>query len=311
MASSFYTSSPTILLPPQQTPDQYFHPAHYQQATATNATPSEAFNNLKMSSLPPTPSGIAGRKRSRGDIYGPGEEHHEDGSMVMSSKPPKPRGEPVYGPGMTLIYPNDPGYSYYAEGSQSGTWVDEKLDQPKSSPQRPMAVSRKSQRLDRSAPGLDDIARANQQFVRTNTADEPLIDEATRMLGISWIRMDATESSKISQRAYTKWIQRHYPILTHVDLWFENNAIPGYLASATNTNTGIKEYYLFSHDLHQAVLITRKPEELIASLSQPQLLLQQAENIINANLDAPSPKKDLPSPPSMTLVPETGGMELD
>ncbi|KAK8217563.1 hypothetical protein M8818_001321 [Zalaria obscura] len=309
-SSSFYASSPTVVLPPQQVPDQYFSNSHYR-TDSSMTTPSGQFNNMTMSSLPPTPGSIAGRKRTRGDEHSPEEDNAEDGSISgPPSSPPKSRGEPIYGPGMTLIYPNDPGYYTMDAGSQSGTWVEERPPTLSSSPTRPIAVSRKSQRLDSRAPGLDDIARATQQFAPSRDASvpDPLIDEATRLLGISWVRMDGSEASRISQRAYTRWIQRHYPVLTHVELWFENNAIPGYLVCATNTNTGIKEYWLLSNDLHQAVLVTRNPEELVAKLSQPHRL-QMASEMMFANLDAPSPRKEQQDPIDCSA--QTGGMDLD
>ncbi|KAG8628718.1 hypothetical protein KVT40_002583 [Elsinoe batatas] len=285
LPSHMLTDSPTMIAAP--VPDQYFHDGHYRPSNGL-PTPPHTSNGTNQPSFPPTPSegAIAGRKRSRGDIYSP-EDEHVDGSIVAEqvAPPPAPRGEPMYGPGMTLIYPNDLSGHYSADAStQSGTWVEEKADQGTVPTFRPIMATRKSQRLDSTASRLDDVAAILQLAPRA-PGTEPLIDEATRMLGISWVRMDASETSQISQRAYTRWIDRHYPHLTNVEVWFENSAIPGYLGKATNTTNGLEEYYLWSLDLHQAILVTRNPSDLIVKLSQPQMSLSQATETIRADVE--------------------------
>ncbi|KAF4547669.1 Hypothetical protein D9617_38g091090 [Elsinoe fawcettii] len=268
-------------------PDQYFHEGHYR-STSGLPTPPHTSKGTNQPSFPPTPSdgAIAGRKRSRGDIYSP-EDEHVDGSIMTEqpAPPPAPRGNPVYGPGMTLIYPNDPSGSYNADAStQSGTWLEETAEQAAAQAARPIMATRKSQRLDSTASRLDGVASILQTAPRA-PGTEPLIDEATRMLGISWVRMDASESTQISQRAYTRWIDRHYPALTNIEVWFENSAIPGYLGKATNTANGLEEYYLWSLDLHQAILVTRNPQDLIVKLSSPQMSLSQATETICADVE--------------------------
>lgn len=95
---------------------------------------------------------------------------------------------------------------------------------------------------------------------------EPLIDEATRVLGISWSRMDSTETLLINQAAYQKWIQNYYPGLKDVSIWFENSAIPGYLVQTVNVYTGQQEWYIFSHDLMEARLVTNEASQLVPRL---------------------------------------------
>ncbi|PNS14994.1 hypothetical protein CAC42_2223 [Sphaceloma murrayae] len=268
-------------------PDQYFHEAHYTSANGL-PTPPHTSNGTNQPSFPPTPSegAIAGRKRSRGDVYAP-EDEHADGSIVAQpAHPPVSRGEPVYGPGMTLVYPDDPKGFYPTDAlNQSGTWVEETAAQVAVNSARPIMATRKSQRLDSSASRLDDIAATMPAPSARAAGSEPLIDEATRLLGVSWSRMDASEYTQIPQRAYTRWIDRHYPQLTDVEVWFENSAIPGYLGKATNSVTGAEEYYLWSLDLHQAILVTRNPADLIIKLSQPQMSLSQATETIRADIE--------------------------
>lgn len=97
--------------------------------------------------------------------------------------------------------------------------------------------------------------------------------------------MDASENLMIAKNAYQRWIAKHYPVLSKIELWFENSAIPGYLGKATNQATGVEEYYLWSHDLHQAILVTRQPNDLIIKLSSPQMSLSQATESIRADLE--------------------------
>jgi hypothetical protein len=132
---------------------------------------------------------------------------------------------------------------------------------------RPSMTSRKSQRKDvSSSNGSNDLAQlvlpANMREVTT----EPLVDEVTRKLGISWSRMDASEARQINQAAYSKFIANHYPALKDVKVWFENAALPGYLVQATNVYSGESEFYLFSNDLTEARLVTRDASQLIPRL---------------------------------------------
>lgn len=299
MASSngFFTSSPTVVLPPTQ-PDQYFANSHY----ATDATNGHLTNGLSDAftpngSIPPTPGSMAGRKRSRADINDEDEEQDGigDGSVEtpITQELKRPRGKPIYGPGMTLIYPEDPGYEARPE-SQSGTWVEEDEQRkafqnafPPAHGKRPSISQRKSVRVDSTASAPDDLAQLVLPPQMREVTTEPLIDEATRVLGISWTRMDATEATRISQPAYSKWIQNHYPSLKDVSVWFENSAIPGYLVAAQNAYTNQQEYYIFSQDLKEARQVTSDPTQLIPRLQMlPALELAAPGGHISAEKDA-------------------------
>ena len=271
--------------------DQYFHEAHYRPAQGiTVATGLPTPPGSSRASIPPTPSesSIAGRKRSRGDIFAPEDESAENANATLQSSSPY-RGEPVYGPGMTLIYPNDP-LSHYAPeaGTQSGTWLEEKQEQAAAAEVlRPIMPTRKSQRLDPAVTASitgDPLARKSPSPTRAPGSDTA-IDEASRLLGISWSRMDATENTKIAQGAYTRWIDKHYPQLSNVEVWFENSAIPAYLGKATNLANGFEEYYLWSHNLAEGILVTRNPSDLVVKLSSPHMALSQATDKIHADIE--------------------------
>jgi hypothetical protein len=288
----FSTSSPgpTMVMPPaintNPMPDQYFANGHYTNGNSSATTPYSNPFTPTTGSIPPTPGSLAGRKRSRGDIHAGDDEEDaelEDGSVTtpLDGEVAKPRGKPVYGPGMTLIYPEDPGYEAAAE-SQSGTWLDEQAVKKAvqcSHAKRPSISSRKSARRDHGASlsaGQDDLAQLVLPPQIREAAQEHLIDEATRVLGISWKRMDGTEVGRISQSAYTKFIERHYPGLKEVAVWFENSAIPGYLVEARNGYSGEQGWYIFSHDLTEARLVTIEPAQLVPRLKMLHMGLEVA-----------------------------------
>ncbi|EMD00462.1 hypothetical protein BAUCODRAFT_80955 [Baudoinia panamericana UAMH 10762] len=277
-------------MPPMQA-NGYFPNNYFAQYINTdhgmNPVPSASTSN----SVPATPGSIAGRKRSRGNIFDEDEDGPlEDGSIVtpINGEMPQPRGKPVYGPGMTLMYPDEPGYQQAAE-SQSGTWVEERAERKQfqfSHNKRPSISSRKSQRKSMIASGPDDLAQLVLPPQIREATTEPLIDEATRTLGISWKRMDANEASQIVQAAYSKWIQNHYPSLQDVVVWFENSALPGYLVEARNVYSGQQVYYIFSHDLHEARLVTTEPAQLVPRLKLlPALHLAAPGGHLSAELD--------------------------
>lgn len=310
-SNSFFTSSPTVVLPPNQ-PDQYFVNSHYadRQANApaingispnglSNAnrfasngfTPNGLASNATTATT--TPGSLAGRKRSRADVFDENEGEDDslaDGSVATPTTEElnKPRGKPVYGPGMTLIHSEDPGYAQCAE-SQSGTWVEEGAERKPfqlAHSKRPSVTSRKSQRMNTSASGPDDLAQLVLPSSMREVTTEPLIDETTRALGISWTRMDSDDVHQIQEKAYSKWIQNHYPGLKDIAIWFENKGLPAYLVAAFNAYNGQHEYYIFSHDLTEARLVTTEPSQLIPRLRMlPALELAAPGGCIVAETD--------------------------
>lgn len=318
--SSFYTSSPTVVLPMQHTfPDQYFHDGHFRSIVqqSPSGLTNDLFNQSQASnSLPPTPSAgaIAGRKRSRGDIFSPDDDQEGNATAPVESASVN-QGDPVYGPGMTLIYPNDPsGHYNRGESTQSGTWLEQRAEEAVNAvkeAKRPIMPSRKSQRMGLTATVLCETAPSIQadSAKRANIA-EPFIDEVTRLLGVSWMRMDGSETLQITQKAYTRWIDRHYPGLTDVELWFENTSVQAYLGTAMNGTTGAKEFLLWSHDLKQAVLVTREPAELIVKLGQPQSLINSATVSMFANSE-PVVDEAMVNGTTQAPVSQGGDMEVD
>jgi hypothetical protein len=268
--SDTFMPSPREMADASQQP-QYFASSHYNEQYVNKNVPlpsllaTNPFAPTPNASIPTTPGSVAGRKRSRGDE----DEIELDGSLPTPASESGNilRSEPVMGPGMALVYPGDPSYPMAAE-TQSGTWVDEKMARPFAVQElrRPSMTSRKSQRMDASGAGSDNLAQLVLPPDMRSATTEPLIDEVTRKLGISWARMDSSEARQINQAAYAKFIANHYSSLKNVKVWFENAALPGYLVQAANVYSGVTEFYLFSNDLTEARLVTRDADQLIPRL---------------------------------------------
>lgn len=248
--NSFFASASVSTMQTNQ-PDQYFANAHYAGAAANGHATNGVNAFTPNGSVPQTPGSLAGRKRSRGDIF-EDEEEVEIGDGSVNT--------PLDGPGDHAT----------ALAMQSNAWAAEQAARPSfnlTHMKRPSVSSRKSQRKDTSGSVSDDILGqlVMPPQMREATA-EPLIDEATRVLGISWTRMDSTEALQINKAAYSKWIQNHYPGLIDVVVWFENSALPGYLVEARNTYSSQQAFYIFSHDLTEARLVTTESDQLMPRL---------------------------------------------
>ena len=288
-STDFYASSPVVGLHPTQ-PNPYFANSHYANTSSISNGESLAFT--PNGSIPATPGSFAGRKRSRGDItvVDDEEERFDDHSVTTPAEfENKLRGKPIYGPGGSVIYPDDVGYHAAVE-SQTRNWIEAQANRKPfelSHINRPAMSCRKSQRRINNTSGGDDLAQLVLPPQMREATAEPLIDEATRVLGISWTRMDATEALRIKHAAYSKWIANHYSGLNEVAVWFENSAIPGYLVQARNVYTGQMGYYIFSNDLTEARLVTTEPEQLLPRLRMlPALHLAAPGGHIQAETDA-------------------------
>jgi len=244
-------------------------------------TPS---SNLASAPAAPKPS----RKRSRDEAA-----FEEAFALNVSSEtapPLAPKEEPVYGEGMVLLNPST-GLAISAD-SQTGTWYEEETElrqtkaAPVSSPSITLhsdaaEISRKSQRLDKSAPGLDDVALSSirqrlngpeaDQHRTLNTGSappaEPLIDDATRLLGIGWQRVDTDGDMAPAVRGWTKYIDNQYSdYLRDSQMLIKSRALNAYLVAATPTNSFSPAFYLFSDDLTQGQLVASSWEACLHNL---------------------------------------------
>ncbi|KAK5175614.1 uncharacterized protein LTR77_000753 [Saxophila tyrrhenica] len=239
-SNSFYASSPTVGLPANP-PSEYFNSGNLANACDPSQPPN-GVSNAGANSLATTPGALAGHD----DADGPGD------SSVNT---------PVNDVMMDT--------SEAGAESQPGASLDDSINGQQSQPnpaKRPTISPRKSQRVQADAPETDNLAQLVLPPEMREVTTEPLIDEATRVLGISWTRMDSNEALQINQAAYSKLIQKHYPALKEVSIWFENSAIPCYLVRALNASSDLWEYFLFSHDLKEARLITTHEDQLVPRL---------------------------------------------
>lgn len=240
MGLEYYASSPTVVLPPQQ-PTNYFD--HLHTAQSPSQSPSWAGYKYpkppSMNYLAAASNSAAGRKRSIDDTDP--EDRAPDGATI---EPPKPKAEPIYGPGMTLIYPDDPGFSIAAE-SQTGTWAEDRNTEKEAIAKRPIAISRKSQRRDsqicptQASPVIDD---------KGNT-----LETLMSYLGVGWKSM-ADPILEAAARGYAKYIERHYA-LANVVVMLQCDSLSAYLVRAQEGGC-VESYWLFEESLNRGQLVS-------------------------------------------------------
>jgi hypothetical protein len=263
MGLNYFASSPTVVLPAQQ-PQGYF--SHHQRAHS----PSAMGNFRPKYPTPPSlnylaavSNSSAGRKRSIADVDDP-EENQPIGSIV-TQLPVKPKPEPIYGPGMTLIYPGEPGYSMAAE-SQSGTWYEEKIEkEEKAEPVRPIAVSRKSARMSPSAnievPSLNDMDTQKTEDIIDDNGNT--IDTLIASLGVGWKNVMTNPNLRDAARAYSRVIERHFDF-TDALVMLEKESLSAYLVRAKQH--GVQGYWLFSDSLQWCQLVGWSLERTVSNL---------------------------------------------
>ncbi|KAF1937611.1 hypothetical protein EJ02DRAFT_49466 [Clathrospora elynae] len=260
MGLNYYASSPTVVLPPQQ-PQGYF--PHHQSPTAMGNFRPKYPTPPSLNYLAAASNATAGRKRSIADVDDP-EENQPVGSIV-TQLPAKPKAEPVYGPGMTLIYPGEPGYSMAAE-SQSGTWYEEKIEkEEKAELVRPVAVSRKSVRMSPATnidvPSLNEMdAQKTEELIDDNGTT---INTLISSLGVGWKNVMTNPNLRDAARAYARVIERHFDF-TDVLVMLEKESLNAYLVRAKQH--GVQGYWLFSDSLQWCQLVGWSLERTVGNL---------------------------------------------
>ncbi len=170
---------------------------------------------------------------------------------------------------MTLLNPKT-GVIISAE-SQTGTWFEESAEaaaiaaaKPTTPLIHPDVQSRKSQRLDITAPGLDDIATLAVQADSPPKAApiDPTIDESTQALGIGWTRMTESDADlQAAARGWAKYIDNHYPEEAHgAKILLKSKGLNAYLVGAE------EGFFLFKEDLSEGRLVSRTWERTLANL---------------------------------------------
>ncbi|KAJ5467671.1 hypothetical protein N7475_005423 [Penicillium sp. IBT 31633x] len=258
--------------------------------------------SLPSASAAPKPS----RKRSRDEATF--EEVPTPSVLPGSRTTHAPKVEPIYGEGMVLLNPQT-GLALSAD-SQTGTWYEQESEMrqaaaaPVSSRSNALLsdvidASRKSQRLDKSAPGLDDIAlssirqrlnepSSNDQHRTLNagpaSSAEPLVDDATRLLGIGWQRVNTDGDMAPAIRGWTKYIDNQYSAHLHdSQMLLKSRALNAYLVTATPNSQSSPAFYLFSEDLTQGQLVASSWEACLQNLRNSPIIFEGATPLVAAN----------------------------
>lgn len=221
---------------------------------------------------------LSGRKRSIADVNEDEPHTEADGSYLSPTEqppsPPKPRGEPIYGPGMTLIYPDDPAYSIVAAESQTGTWLEEKNDkaEAEASQPRPPVISRKSVRLiepdsiavDTSVPPVNGTSVAVNGH---SPSSDPPVDRLSLTLGIGWKRIPPSQAP--ATKGWEKYILNHYNNILDPTILLNNEGLRVYLVRSLSSASDTQEcWWVFQEDLSACRLIGFCEEDAIRNIQR-------------------------------------------
>ncbi|GAQ36666.1 hypothetical protein AtubIFM61612_000718 [Aspergillus tubingensis] len=292
-----------VLSPPQDHAFVQFP----RQPKFTHDTESRSFfSNNNNPFQPSRPS----RKRSRDeDSFEEAMNGSSTPMSIVAASAPQPRKqeveEPIYGEGMVLLNPRTK-MAISAE-SQTGTWYEETVENvttaaPVSSRRSGSpSASRKAQRLDPAASNFDDITLSSiQRKINTdqqddnrrilnagNRSEEPTVDDATRLLGISWQRI-ATDDADMAAavRGWKKYIDRQFATyLADSQILLKNRALNAYLVTARPmTPMGVSPtpaFYLFNDDLTQGQLVGSTWEACLMNLRSSPIVFEGTK-ILNA-----------------------------
>lgn len=305
MGLNYYASSPTVVLPPQQA-HGYFAPNQRSQSPGTYRPKYPTPPSLNYQASPVANAKVS-RKRSITDVDDP-EENRPIGS-VIAQEPVHPKPEPIYGPGMTLIYPGEPGYSLAAE-SQSGTWYEEKIKkEEESQPVRPIAVSRKSQRMDSATsiviPSLNDMAMDAQKTDAIVDEQGTTINTLISSLGVGWKNVLTNPTLRDAARAYSRVIENHFD-LTEAVILLEKESLSAYLVRAKQH--GVQGFWLFSDSLQWCQLVGWSLQRTVQNLMAGPVPQVEGERI-NARQRTPS-EPSTPPPQDLNMTADADAMEL-
>ncbi|KAL6240032.1 hypothetical protein BDW75DRAFT_1339 [Aspergillus navahoensis] len=326
MLLNSFQDGPTMILSPPQ--DHAFRQFPHQPVleASSGANPRAPFADALNSGANPIGTSVSpglitnskpSRKRSRDDVAA--EDTPSEPAPRVPIAPPAPEEEPIYGEGMTLLNPRT-GRALSAE-SQTGTWYEEEYEKAMaaaksaaSQTNAPSQASRKSQRLDPSAPSIDDIASSriqrqlqendnddNRRILNASSSrmspfssEEPLVDDATRLLGISWQRVKADDKDMAAAvRGWRKYIDRQYSqYLADAEILMKNRALNAYLVSARPITSfagpaQMLAFYLFNEDLTCAQLVASSWEACLRNLQSSPVVFEGTQ-ILNASDKSPT-----------------------
>ena len=252
----FASASPVLTLSPQ---------APHQTSLGMSSFASQQMRpdfvgSMATATSPATnwrPAVSAGRKRSR-------DEAAVNIEPDVAPELPTAESETgwTYGPGMVLIKP-ETGYVVDAS-SQSGTWLEEKIDKATVEATRQLEAQsiasrcHKSQRFDQSRLDSSE-SRGVGNMAAANTPHAPIIDDATVHLGIGWRKMSEDEDVQAAARGWARYIENHYP-LTDVHIRLESKGLQSFLVEAC------EGFFLFAENLRHGRLVSRTVDGALRNL---------------------------------------------
>ncbi|KAL5000269.1 hypothetical protein BDV10DRAFT_40595 [Aspergillus recurvatus] len=344
MLLNSFQDGPTMILSPPQ--DHAFRQFPHQpvleasSGASSRASFADALNSGANPFGTPVSPGLTinnkpSRKRSRDDVAA--EDTPSEPAPRVPIAPTAPEEEPIYGEGMTLLNPRT-GRALSAE-SQTGTWYEEEYEKAVtaakstvSQTNAPSNASRKSQRLDPSAPSLDDIASSriqrqlqengnddNRRILNASSSrmspfssEEPLVDDATRLLGISWQRVKADDKDMAAaMRGWKKYIDRQFSqYVADAEILMKNRALNAYLVSARPMTpfagpAQMPAFYLFNDNLTHAQLVASSWEACLRNLQSSPVVFEGTQ-ILNASDKSPT----LHSQDVLGTIPAETGLPL-
>ncbi|EZF77770.1 hypothetical protein H105_01054 [Trichophyton soudanense CBS 452.61] len=255
------------------------------------------------------------RKRSRDEFDLGNNDHHNNIAVQKALTPPTVlEEEPIYGEGMVLINPKS-GLAVSAS-SQTGTWYEEKAEEKAVSNRISVPIttdvnhdhinplpSRKTQRLDATASAYDDItALSIANKLQSNTDDVcgsgsslkgpemPHVDDATRLLGISWQRMANDDKDMVAAiRGWEKYINNHFSTHLHdAQIMLKHRGLNVYLVSALpkgqhqSDSAAQRYFYLFDDNLIEGQLVGRDWQSSIRNLQSSPIAFEAGSAVLKA-----------------------------
>ncbi|BDD57133.1 hypothetical protein MPDQ_003480 [Monascus purpureus] len=111
---------------------------------------------------------------------------------------------------------------------------------------------------------------------------EPLVDDATRLLGISWQRVESGGDRAAAMRGWKKYIDNQFSsYLWDSQILMKNRALDTYLVAAhpmvAGTSASSLSFYLFSEDLSQARLVGSTWGDSLKNLTSVPIVFEGTE----------------------------------
>ncbi|KZF25251.1 hypothetical protein L228DRAFT_265727 [Xylona heveae TC161] len=279
---SYHSTSPVLLLRPQQPSSFHFSSSMTPSAHSSFTSPS-SFNSSSpfqscarkspktLATLPNKPS----RKRSRDEALSP-TDAAEDASYFSHFPAPLPRKDlPLYGGAMTPLNPS----SGFSSSAVSATWVEPNAEGNAATPAAAQADSvsstrRKAQRLDITASRPEDVSDgavgASNAPSSNGGISDPAVDDFTRLLGVGWTRLSNDDGVQAAARGWARYIENHFPV-SNASIMLQSRGLGAYLVGSQ------QGFYLFHEELADGQLVATAWDQTLANLQARPIVFEGSE----------------------------------